>query len=108
MALEPIKLVGVDTDRVTEPRNDGTPGSALYRVPIRLSRIPSWIWKQAFLNAWQFPRQFTSMHRPGIARIESDCIILDGTTIEEVRDTHRATLVLCVEDANAAEAQVKG
>ena len=105
MKLEPVQLVEVVVDRVTEPRNDGTPGSALYRIPIRLSRTPSRAWKKAFLNAWQFPRQFTTMHRPGIARIEGDCIILDGTTIEEVRDTHRATLILCVEDANAAEAR---
>lgn len=103
MKHDPIRLVEVHLPGVTEPRNDGTPGSALYRVPIRLSRTPSWEWEKAFLNAWQFPRQFTSMHRPGIARIEGDCIVLDGTTIEEVRDTHRATLVLCVEDANQAE-----
>jgi hypothetical protein len=107
MKAEPIRLVGVVVDQVTEPRNDGTPGSALYQIPIRLSRAPAWAWEKAFLNAWQFPRQFTSMHRPGIARIQGDCIILDGTTIEEVRDTHRATLVLCVEDANAAEAREK-
>jgi hypothetical protein len=103
MKADPIRLVEVDLARVTEPRNDGTPGSALYQVPIRLSRTPSWTWENAFLKAWQFPRQFTSMHRPGIARIDGDCIVLDGTTIEEVRDTHRATLVLCVEDANQAE-----
>lgn len=103
MTRDPIRLVEVVVDQVTEPLNDGTPGSALYLVPIRLSRTPSWAWEQAFLNAWRSPRQFTSMHRPRIARIEGDCIVLDGTTIEEVRDIHRATLVLCVEDANRAE-----
>lgn len=105
MNLEPIRLVGVVVEAVTEPRNDGTPGCALYQVPIRLSRRPSWTWERAFLEAWRFPRQFTSMHRPGIARIEGDRVVLDGTTMEEVRDVHRDTLILCVADANAAEAQ---
>lgn len=45
------------------------------------------------------------MHRPGIASVSGDKIILDGTTIEEVRDVHRETLVLCVDKANKLEAQ---
>ena len=45
------------------------------------------------------------MHRPGIARVSGDKIILDGTTIEEVRDVHRETLLLCVDKANELEAQ---
>ena len=49
------------------------------------------------------PPSFTSMHRPGIASVYKDEIILDGTTIEEVKDYHRATLILCVEEANKKE-----
>ena len=48
------------------------------------------------------------MHRPGIASVSGDKIILDGTTIEEVRDVHRETLVLCVDEANKLEAQYLG
>ena len=44
------------------------------------------------------------MHRPGIARVLNSKIILDGTTIEEVKEYHRDTLVLCVKTANEAEA----
>ena len=36
------------------------------------------------------------MHRPGIASVEGDEILLNGTTIEEVRDYHRKTLNLCI------------
>ena len=43
-----------------------------------------------------------SEYRPGIASVYGDRIILDGTTIEEVRDYHRETLLLCVEEANKA------
>jgi hypothetical protein len=40
------------------------------------------------------------MHRPGIARVEGDRVILDGTTIEEVERYHLDTLKLAVSEAN--------
>lgn len=98
---EPIKITGILVDEVSEPRMDGTRGSALYAVPFKLSRSPSRIWSEAFLQTWRHPPRFSTMHRPSIARVSGDRIILDGTTIDEVRDYHRDTLVLCVERANA-------
>lgn len=103
---EPIHILGIITDEVTVPKMDGTRGSALYKIPFRLSSRPSEIWKQLFLQLWSFPPSFSTMHRPGIASVYGDKIILDGTTIEEVRDTHRATLILCVDEANKREAQI--
>ena len=100
---EPIRIVGIITDEVGEPRNDGTPGCALYRVPFRLSRLPSALWADLFVRAWDRPPRWSTMHRPGIARVSGDKIILDGTTIEEVRDVHKETLVLCVDVANKVE-----
>lgn len=44
---EPIRIIGIVVDEVGEPRNDGTRGSALYKVPFRLSRRPSFLWGQA-------------------------------------------------------------
>ena len=99
----PIHILGIITDEVTLPSMDGTRGCALYSIPFRLSRVPSELWKKLFLQAWKFPSSFTSMHRSDIARIYDDEIILDGTTIEEVRDYHRKTLILCVEEANKQE-----
>lgn len=52
------------------------------------------------------PPRFTTMHRPGIASVIGDRIILDGTTIEEVKDCHRDTLKLCVEEANIKEGEI--
>ena len=98
-----IRIVGVIADQVSAPRNDGTPGSALYRVPFRLSRKPSQFWAEAFVRAWNMPPKFTSMHRPGIARVIGNAIVLDGTTLEEVEKYHRDTLRLCVNEANKAE-----
>lgn len=40
------------------------------------------------------------MHRPGIARVAGDKVILDRTTVEEVKRCHRDTLILAVEVAN--------
>ncbi|WP_050793289.1 hypothetical protein [Ruminococcus albus] len=75
----------------------------LYKIPFRLSKRPSSLWINIFISTWNSPPRFTTMHRPGIASVYGDKIILDGTTIEEVRDYHRETLVLCVNTANKKE-----
>jgi hypothetical protein len=108
MADEPfelIEIIGVDETNVGAPRADGTRGSALYRVPIKLSRRPPHEWAAALPQAWDRPPQFTTMHRPGIASVSGDCIILDGTTIEEIRDYHARTLALVVAQLNEAQAR---
>ena len=104
---EDIKIVGIITNEVTLPKNYGTRGSALYSVPFRLSSKPTDTWSELFLRNWDCPPRFTSIHRPGIARVESDKIILDGTTIEEVKQYHRDTLILCVEKTNEEEKQIR-
>ena len=96
----PIKIVGVVVDGVTSPRNDGTRGSALYAIPFQLSRRPSAAWADAFIRTWNRPPPWTMMHRPGIARVSGDRVILDGTTIEEVEQYHRDTLRLVIESVN--------
>lgn len=103
IADDQISIVGIIVDEVTEPRLDGTPGCALYKIPFRLSKRPSSTWKHFFIDAWNCPPRFSTMHRPGIATINGDKIILDGTTIEEVRDVHKETLSLCVDIANQKE-----
>lgn len=103
----PIKILGIITDEVTVPKMDGTRGSALYKVPFRLSKRPSDLWSELFLEAWRCPSSFTTMHRFGIASVVGDKIILNGTTVEEVRDYHRETLTLCVEAANKKEVEIR-
>ena len=98
--IEPVRIVGVVADEVTEPRNDGTQGSALYAVPFRLSKRVSSDWATAFERVWNHPPQYTTMHRPGIAHVRGDRIVLDGTTIDEVQRVHRETLILCVNETN--------
>ncbi len=103
----PIHILGIITDEVTLPKMDGTRGCALYKIPFRLSRRPDRLWCDLFIKAWNMPPSFTTMHRPGIATVLGDKIILDGTTIEEVRDYHRETLSLCIKVANEKEADIR-
>ena len=95
-----VKIIGIIVDEVTQPSNDGTPGSALYKIPFRLNQKPNHPWPDLFVAAWNQPSLSTLMHRPGIASVIGDRIILNGTTIDEVETHHKATLDLAVNVAN--------
>lgn len=98
-----IYIEGILVDEVTLPKLDGSRGCALYQIPFKLSRRPSDWWEKAFVVCWDRPASFTTMHRPGIARIYGNRIILDGTTIQEVEETHQETLKWAVKQANELE-----
>jgi len=95
-----IKITRVIVEDITEPRNDGTLGSALYSIPFALSCKPPSEWVQLFIASWNHPPRFTTMHRPGIANVYGATVTLSGTTIEEVERYHRDTLQLAVAEAN--------
>jgi len=96
----PIRIVGVDAQGITSPRNDGTRGSALYRVPILLSRAPDRVWADLMVENWNRPPRFSTMHRPGIGSVSGRTFVLDGTTIEEVEQYHLETLGHAIEATN--------
>lgn len=50
---EAVRIIGIVKEGVGQPRNNGTPGSALYRVPLRLSQRPSALWGQLFVECWK-------------------------------------------------------
>jgi len=91
------RLYGRVVDEIGTPRCDG---SALYTVPFKLSRRPRSQWAQLFVRAWNHPSRFTTMHRPGIASVQGDRVVLDGTTVEEIDRYHRETLILAGKEAN--------
>lgn len=97
---EELKIKGVIVDEVSKPLNDGSAGSALYKIPFELNKQPDTEWSILFIEAWNHPPRYTTMHRPGIASIRDNKIFLDGTTIEEVERYHKDTLKLAVEVAN--------
>jgi hypothetical protein len=96
----PIRITGIIADEVTMPAMNGRAGSALYDIPFRLSRRPSSTWSDLFMQVWDHPPRWTSMHRPGIASVEGDKIWLRGTSLHEVEHYHRDTLKLAVGEAN--------
>lgn len=97
---EEITITRVIVEDITEPRNDGTLGSALYSIPFALSRRPPSAWAEMFTENWNHPPRWTTMHRPGIARLSGSTVTLNGTTIEEVERYHRDTLQLAVDETN--------
>lgn len=103
----PIRILGIDTDAVGRPRNDGTRGSALYAIPLRLSRAPSWVWAEVFTEVWDHPPRFSSMHRPGIGSVVGDRIVLDGTTLEELEEYHMDTLKGVLDEVNRRVAEAE-
>jgi len=103
--FEPIRILGIIEESVTKPRKDGTPGSALYSVPFKLSRHPPAEWADYFPRAWDHPSIWSSAHRPGICQVSGDTIWLNGTTLEEVEKTHKATLLLALEETNTRYAE---
>ncbi len=98
--FEDITIARIITERVSDPLNDGSAGSALYAVPFELSRPVPGEWASAFEHNWDHPPQFTSMHRPGICRVSGTSVVLDGTTLEEVERYHRETLLLVLKTTN--------
>ncbi len=103
----PLEIVGVDVDGVGTPRNDGTFGSALYLVPIRLNRAPTPREAELLIANFDSPSSWTTMHRPGIARISGDRLLLGGTALDEVQDYHAKTVRLAVDATNAKEAEYR-
>jgi len=97
---DPLELVGVVVEDVGTPRNDGTPGSGLYVVPIRLNREATATEMRLLVETWDRPPSWSTMHRPGILRVHGDRVILDGTTIDEVRDVHATTLRTVIDRVN--------
>src|SRR5579864_1847829 len=98
--FRPVKILGVIQDEVTEPRNDDSPGGALYAVPFRFSCQPESEWAALFIRLWGQPSQDASAPRSPIAIINGDKLILDGTTMEEVETTHQITLKAVLDDTN--------
>jgi hypothetical protein len=104
---DPILIVGIVKDGVGKPRNDGTRGSALYRIPLHLSRRPSELWSRLFVETWNHPPRYTTMHRPGIASVRGDTIILDGTEMHQLEQFHAETLKHVIAKVNDDVARIE-
>jgi hypothetical protein len=103
--IEPLTIIGVIEDEVGTPRGGESRGSALYAVPILLSRKADAIERNLLPTQWDNPPRFTTMHRRGILTVTGDRVILDGTTIDEVAEYHAATLRLVIDTVNELAAR---
>ncbi len=103
--FQPIEILGIVEEGVGRPRSDGSAGSALYRIPLRLSRRPSDVWSALFVQTWNRPPHYTTMHRPGIASVSGDTVILDGTTMAELERYHVETLRHVLDKVNKEVAE---
>ena len=94
--FEDIKITRIIDDERSVP----PPASDLYPVLLALSRTPPPEWEDKFIKSWDSPTQYGTRHRPGIASVEGDKIVLDGTTVEEIEKYHRSTLMAAIQNAN--------
>lgn len=101
--FDPIRILGIVREGVGEPTNDGTRGSALYRVPLRLSRRPSDLWTQIFEHEWN--NQLYSMLRR--AHSQGNTIVFPGTTMDEMEQHHVQQLQRVMERVNAETGRIE-
>jgi hypothetical protein len=104
---DPIKIKTIVLNEIGTPRWDGTAGSSLYTVPFQLSRQPSAEWARHFVETWNHPPSYSTMHRPHIARIAGDRLILEGTTVEEIEKYHVGTLKAVLNEVNNDVAELE-
>jgi hypothetical protein len=103
--MDPLTITGVDAQHIGNPRNDGTAGSGLYSVPIKLNRAATAIEGQLLLGHWDRPTAIPAHHRPGILRVAGSTVVLDGTTIDEIRHFHAETLKRIIDLVNVEIAE---
>jgi len=101
-----IKIERIKKEDILMPSQDGTIRSGLYAIPFILSERPTPDWCDLFIQNWNHPPQYSSMHRPYIVKIYNNELILDGTTIEEVEKYHQETLKLVLKITNEKFSQI--
>ncbi len=90
-----VKIKGID-ESMTLPIQ----GKSLFKIYIELDQDPPYEWDDIFIQSWNHPPQFTSMHRPSIATVQGKYICLNGTTADEIEKYHKTTLKLALVEAN--------
>lgn len=104
---EPLRVLEVIESQVGQPRNDGTPGSGLYKVPLRLNRETTDLEARLIKQTWDSPPRWTTMHRPGICSVYGDTVALDGTTVSELKQYHLETLKGVLESVNREAGEIE-
>ncbi|MBX7046990.1 MAG: hypothetical protein K1X86_14260 [Ignavibacteria bacterium] len=90
-----VKIIGIISEEI-----ESIEGTAFLKIPIKLNQRPPSEWVDIFNKNWRHPSQFTSRHKPSIASLRNDIILLHETTVEEIQEYHKETLIVVVEDTN--------
>lgn len=102
-----FKILRIVDDRIKPILSNGIPKGALCEIPFELNGTPDQKWNLFFIEYWNSPNEYTTMHRPGIATVDKNWIILNGTTVDEVKKYHKKTLLDAVSFANDRYNKVK-
>lgn len=95
MTMEPFTLTKV---------TPGLTSDVTYDVYFQFDRSLTDVEEILMERHWRQPRQFTSRHKPTSLSTHRGVATLHGTTMEDVRDVHLATMKLVVADVNVAAA----
>ena len=103
--FEPVKLVRVLTNEVGFPGESPDGSRNVYTVVFQLSEEPSARWGDFFVHFWDRPQvaYAQSHHRPGMASVVANRLVLEETTIDEVEGYHLPVIKAAVRMANEAE-----
>lgn len=103
--FEPISLNKVLTNEVGFPGSNADGSRGVYSIVFKLSAVPSHRWADFFVHFWDRPQvsYASGRHRPGMASVVEDRVVLEETTIDEVEGYHLPVLKAAVRMANDAE-----
>ena len=107
--FEPVVLQRVLTNEVGFPGDNSDGSRGVYSVVFQLSDEPSPRWCDFFVNFWDHPQvsYASGKHRPGMASVVDNRVVLEETTIDEVEGFHLPVLKAAVRMANDAEARAR-
>ena len=105
--FEPVRLVRVVTNEVGFPGENADGSRGVYTVVFQLSHEPSARWGDYFVHFWDRPQVSYAhgKHRPGMASVVANRLMLEETTIDEVEGFHLPVLKAALRMANDAEAR---
>lgn len=103
---EPLRMLNVITDDVGKPGDLGS-GTDRYRVPIRLSRRATEHEADLITKSWNDLAVAASGDGTSPVSVTGDILLLERTTIEELRDAHAATLRQILQDTDRAVADLR-
>ncbi len=105
MVWEEIEVLEIVEEEITTPRTLMSDQTDTYSIPFRVSSVPPLKWVSLFEKLWNNPPAFIQDHRPEIARLVGDKVILDDTNIDEIESVHFGTLQMIIDETNRQYAE---